>query len=182
MRVFKVCRRDSLSTLSLTPERAPSRSKRGRFDRRSSFVSGNATYKLTCVRLHGLESRERKFIAWGNSSRKSTISNGLQKSEREHLEKDFFAPGSRVARWHIFKPKILIWVTFGGSCTERCWYNICPFGLFYSHTVYFAAIWYILWLFWYICSCFGMLYHEKNWQPCLAVHTWFCSNVYNLCC
>jgi hypothetical protein len=64
---------------------------------------------------------------------------------------------SRVARWYIFNPKIPIWVNFGASCNARCWYILCPFGLF-------TAIWYILWpfriiyghlvyffLFWYIC-------------------------------
>jgi hypothetical protein len=28
--------------------------------------------------------------------------------------------GSRVARWHNFKPNIPIWVNFGGSCNGRC--------------------------------------------------------------
>jgi hypothetical protein len=29
---------------------------------------------------------------------------------------------TRVARWHIFKPKIAIWVNLGGSFNGRCWY------------------------------------------------------------
>jgi hypothetical protein len=56
-------------------------------------------------------------------------------------------PFTRVARWHIFKPKIPIWVNFGGSYNGRCLYIICPFGLFYGYLVYFVALWYILWLF-----------------------------------
>jgi hypothetical protein len=28
---------------------------------------------------------------------------------------------NRVARWHIFKPKIPILVNFGGSCNGTCW-------------------------------------------------------------
>jgi hypothetical protein len=28
----------------------------------------------------------------------------------------------RVARWNIFKPKIPMWVNFGGSCNGRFWY------------------------------------------------------------
>jgi hypothetical protein len=28
---------------------------------------------------------------------------------------------SRVASWHILKPKIIIWVNFGGSCKGRYW-------------------------------------------------------------
>jgi hypothetical protein len=27
----------------------------------------------------------------------------------------------RVARWFVFKPKIPIWVNFGGSCNGSCW-------------------------------------------------------------
>jgi hypothetical protein len=29
---------------------------------------------------------------------------------------------SMVARWFIFKPKIPIWVNFGGPCKLKCWY------------------------------------------------------------
>jgi hypothetical protein len=45
-----------------------------------------------------------------------------------------------VARWHIFKPKILIWVNFLGLPMKNA-------GIFNSHLVYLTAIWYILWLF-----------------------------------
>jgi hypothetical protein len=69
---------------------------------------------------------------------------------------------SRVARWHIFKPKIPIWVNFSG----RCWYIVCSFGLFYGYFVYCVAIWHIYFMFiWYIFSCFGMLYSEKSGNP-----------------
>jgi hypothetical protein len=27
-----------------------------------------------------------------------------------------------TARWYVFKPKIPIWVNFGGPCNGRCWY------------------------------------------------------------
>jgi hypothetical protein len=27
---------------------------------------------------------------------------------------------SRVARWFVFKPKIAIWVNFGGPCIAKC--------------------------------------------------------------
>jgi hypothetical protein len=51
----------------------------------------------------------------------------------------------------IFKPKITIWVNFGGSCNGRCWNILGPFGMFYvrpfslfcGHLVYFMVIWYI---------------------------------------
>jgi hypothetical protein len=48
-------------------------------------------------------------------------------------------PRPRVARWHIFKQKIQIWVNFGGSSSGRCWYILWPFGLF-------TAICYIFWI------------------------------------
>jgi hypothetical protein len=47
----------------------------------------------------------------------------------------------------FFKPKIPIWVNFGGSCNGRCWYIIWSIGLFYGYMVYFVANVYILGLF-----------------------------------
>jgi hypothetical protein len=38
---------------------------------------------------------------------------------------------------YIFKPKMPIWVNFGGSCNGRCWYILWPFGLFYGHFALF---------------------------------------------
>jgi hypothetical protein len=43
----------------------------------------------------------------------------------------------------FFKPKIQIWVNFGGSCTGRCWYILCmdtwsilrPFVILYGHLI-----------------------------------------------
>jgi hypothetical protein len=48
----------------------------------------------------------------------------------------------RVARWFIFKPKILIWGNFGGYCNGRCWYIVivCSFGQSPGHLVYFMTI------------------------------------------
>jgi hypothetical protein len=48
--------------------------------------------------------------------------------------------GARVARWFIFRPKIAIWVNFGGSCNGRCWYILWTFGLFYNHLINVMAI------------------------------------------
>jgi hypothetical protein len=46
---------------------------------------------------------------------------------------------SRVARWFAFKPKIQIWVNFGGSCNGRGWYILWfilqSFVIFYGHLV-----------------------------------------------
>jgi hypothetical protein len=99
---------------------------------------------------------------------------------------------TRDARWFVFKPKIPIWVNFAGSCNSKCWYILCPFGLFLrGHWKYFVVIWYILWSFgifcghlvyfvviWYILWSFGifcghlvhfprvgMLYQEKSGNP-----------------
>jgi hypothetical protein len=66
---------------------------------------------------------------------------------------------SRDARWHIFKPKIPIWLNFGRSCNGRCWSILWPFGIgilrpfgiFYGYLVYFPR--------------FGMLYQEKSGNP-----------------
>jgi hypothetical protein len=46
-----------------------------------------------------------------------------------------FVLQSRVARWHIFKPKFGQF--FEGLAMEDV-------GIFYGHLVYFIAIWYIL--------------------------------------
>jgi hypothetical protein len=68
---------------------------------------------------------------------------------------------ARVARWHIFKPKIPIWVNFGGSCNGGC---------MYLHT-------YILWSLGIFCGpldillLFGTFFPfwyvgpRKIWQP-----------------
>jgi hypothetical protein len=86
----------------------------------------------------------------------------------------------RGARWHIFKPKIPIWVNFEGSCDEMYWYIFGHFGIFYGHLVYFMVILYIFghlvyfWplgilvysSIWYIVPVLGMLYeHEKSGNP-----------------
>jgi hypothetical protein len=45
----------------------------------------------------------------------------------------------------VFKPKIPIWVNFGGSRNERCFFIFYGhFGLYYGHLVYLVAIWYTL--------------------------------------
>jgi hypothetical protein len=100
----------------------------------------------------------------------------------------------RVARWHIFKPKIPIWANFGRSCNGQCWYvgicysylvyftaigyNLLSFGIFYDYLVYCMIIWYIVWLFgifydylvyfmiiWYISWLFGIFYDYLVYFP-----------------
>jgi hypothetical protein len=61
---------------------------------------------------------------------------------------------TRVARWHNFKPKIIIWVNFGGTHNGRYWYILWPFGLYiwyilrpcgilYGYLVYSFSFWYV---------------------------------------
>jgi hypothetical protein len=47
---------------------------------------------------------------------------------------------ARVARWYVFKPKISIWVNFGGPWNGKGWHTVWPFGIYYGHLVYFMAI------------------------------------------
>jgi hypothetical protein len=86
----------------------------------------------------------------------------------------FPPPKFTVARLYIFKPKIPIWVNFGGSCNRRCWYILWPFGLLYCNLVYFAVIWYTYF------PRFCMLYQEKSGNPASTVHLYLhmCSNPY----
>jgi hypothetical protein len=67
----------------------------------------------------------------------------------------------RVARCYIFKPKISIWVKFGGPWNRKGWYVLRPFGildgqLVYFMAIYFMAIWYI---WWPIGIFYGQLVH-----------------------
>jgi hypothetical protein len=59
----------------------------------------------------------------------------IESSEISHIV-------SRVARWLVFKPKILIWVNLGGSCNWSCWYILWTLGPFYDLLLYFMDIWY----------------------------------------
>jgi hypothetical protein len=38
------------------------------------------------------------------------------------VTKNPFPAFVRVARWFVFKPKIPIWVNFGGPLNGKCWY------------------------------------------------------------
>jgi hypothetical protein len=82
------------------------------------------------------------------------------------------AAPARVARWYIFKPKILIWVNFDDVGMETV-------GVFKGHSEFVTAILYILWPFgnlvpiWYIFPRFGILCQEKsgNRGPGSHLHT-----------
>jgi hypothetical protein len=70
-----------------------------------------------------------------------------------------FPAHDSVARWYIFKPKIPIWINFGGSYNVRSWSILWPFGVFYWHLVYFSPFWCVA--------------PRKIWQP-WSVHRWLC--------
>jgi hypothetical protein len=60
----------------------------------------------------------------------------LKKKSKLNLivsEKNRFGNQPRVARCVIFKPKIPIWVNFGGQWIRHCRYILWPFGIFYRH-------------------------------------------------
>jgi hypothetical protein len=72
---------------------------------------------------------------------------------------------TRVVGWYIFKPKIPIWINFGGPCNGRCLYILWTFGIFSAiWYTYFTAIWNI-WLQFGNFSPFGMLHQEKSGNP-----------------
>jgi hypothetical protein len=73
----------------------------------------------------------------------------------------------RVARCYIFRPKIAVWINFGGPCNGRYSYISWTFGLFYGHLIYFMDIWYILWYFGIFFPSVGILYQEKYGNPAL---------------
>jgi hypothetical protein len=73
---------------------------------------------------------------------------------------------------YISKPKIQIWVNFGGYCNGRCWYILSaiwsiyqPFGLFISHLVHLMAILVYFMDIWYIFPRFGKFHREKSGNP-----------------
>jgi hypothetical protein len=57
-----------------------------------------------------------------------------------------------------------MWVNFGGPCYGRCWYILCPFGLFYGHLILlnpfgiFCGNLAYFYPFWYVVP-------RKIWQP-----------------
>jgi hypothetical protein len=64
--------------------------------------------------------------------------------------------------WFIFKPKIQIWVNFGGPWNGKYWQILWSFGIFYGHLANVVIVWYIF-------SHFGSLSREKSGNP--AVRT-----------
>jgi hypothetical protein len=96
----------------------------------------------------------------------------------------------RVARWHILKPNIRIWVNLRGPCSGRYFIAIWsifqpflwPFCIFYGYLVYFTGIWYSCWPFG-ICSLwpFGIVFdHLVHFcGPCVVIwYIWWLFGVF----
>jgi hypothetical protein len=77
--------------------------------------------------------------------------------------------GSRVARWYIFRPKIVIWINFGGPCNGRCYYILLVYGLL----IHFMTIWYVLWQIGVFSPCWYIV-PRKIWQPWFFRENKFC--------
>jgi hypothetical protein len=60
----------------------------------------------------------------------------------------------------FFKPKIAVWIYFGGPWNRKYWYIV------YGHLEYLPAIWNILWSFGTFLR-FVMVYGEKSGNPAL---------------
>jgi hypothetical protein len=71
---------------------------------------------------------------------------------------------TRVARCFIFKPKIPIWVNFGGPWNGKGWYILWPFGIYCGHLVHLKPIGNLL-AIWCIFSHFGILCRDKSGNP-----------------
>jgi hypothetical protein len=66
--------------------------------------------------------------------------------------------------WFVFKPKIPIWVNFGGPYIGKCLYILLSLGIFYGDLGYFMTFWNILYSF----GTFVRLWYHvpiKIWQP-----------------
>jgi hypothetical protein len=65
---------------------------------------------------------------------------------------------TRVSIWYIFKPKIPIWVDFGGSCNRRCWYILWHLVYTYcGHLVYFSPLYKV------VSGNPATMYVARNW-------------------
>jgi hypothetical protein len=91
----------------------------------------------------------------------------ISEPRRQRLKWDSFPHPGLPDGVGIFRPKILMWANFGGSCIGRCWYmylmrirsllrpsNIFDFlfGIFCGNFVYFPPFCYVV--------------PRKIWHPC----------------
>jgi hypothetical protein len=109
----------------------------------SKFFLGGSDKSVLCLRF--AQQKYWSKISWGRGN---------------ECRFEINVHRTRVARWFVFKPKIQIWVNFGGSWNGRCWYILWTLGPFYGFC-------YILWKFGIVrgnlvyLSHFGILYEEK---------------------
>jgi hypothetical protein len=102
---------------------------------------------LPSVKVKGLFTRSVNVVSW----RRWEI------NDKNRIDPDFLlcrrCDATMVARWFLLKPRIPIWVNFGGPQIGKCLYKLWPFGIFYRHMGYFMTIWYIF-------SGLGIMYRE----------------------
>jgi hypothetical protein len=91
-----------------------------------------------------------------------------------------FSSTNQGCQLAFFQTKIPIWVTFGGSYNERCWYILCPFGIlcrFYRHWVYFSQFWYVVAReIWH--PCYGVLVRKSTHSVSTSAWEW-CPDLLN---
>jgi hypothetical protein len=108
-------------------------------------ISSQLKIGLSCLYFQPRAIRQNR--TWATT----TPSKNLQKVKKSLFIKIVKFP-NRVARWFIFKPKITIWVNFGGLCVCKMFLNILwPFWISYGHCVEFVVIWYIFPIIWQPC-------------------------------
>jgi hypothetical protein len=88
---------------------------------------GISTIKYISGTKHSPRWRNRLCLRWMHCT--GTSLPGLEQIE---VRSKFRPLESRFARWYIYIPKVQIWVHFGGPWSEKCWYILCQFGIFYS--------------------------------------------------
>jgi hypothetical protein len=66
-----------------------------------------------------------------------------------------------VARWFIFKPKIPMWIHFGGPWNVKCCYISWSLGILHGHFLIYGSLVYFS-PFWYVWT-------KKIWQPWLSI-------------
>jgi hypothetical protein len=129
----------------------------------------------SCIRASELPSVSDKTSLYERMRYKNLF---LSQSRSQFFRTFFY---TRVARWFVFKPKIQIWVNYGGSCNGRRWYILWTLGPFFGLglLLYFMDIWYSSWfvVIWYI---FWYFVPRKIWQPCFTLSPFFANSEHRL--
>jgi hypothetical protein len=110
----------------------------------------------------------KKIECFGEHSKKSNFASGWFPKSFYSIGSTLNEMGSRVARWFIIKPKIPVWVFFGGPKIGKSLYIPWQFsnilrtlGIFYDRLVHFEFIWCI---FSFLVSCAKKNLATLNWE------------------